>query len=117
MKRTLSGITSLFLCLFMVMTSLSSCGVDHFYKAEITVQDTQGEAIEGATVTLTVDVNADDTLPDAQTTNAEGKVYFSFDNVAIVKVTAQKGDATAESMLTIVEDKTQSLTLFVRDRD
>lgn len=117
MKRTILGISSLFFFLLMVLTTVSSCEVDHFYEAEVTVKNTAGEVVKDATVTLTVDVDGPDSLPDSKTTDSEGKVDFSFDNVAIVKVSAQKVNASGEGMLVLKEDKKVLLTVTVYDKN
>ncbi len=115
MKRTTFAITSSFFCLFVILTFVSSCEVDHFYEAQITVVNPEGVPVNGANVMLEVGVDGPDTLPDDKITGSDGTVEFSFDNVAIMKVMAEKSDASGESMLILKEDKKVALTVTIYD--
>lgn len=115
MKRTTFRLPGLFLCLFALLTFVNSCEVDHFYKAEITVVDKDGNIQSGASVSTEVDVRAENVVERDAVTDAEGKVYFSFDNVAIMKVKAEKGNAEGENLLVLKEDKIVELTVIVYD--
>ena len=115
MKRTTFAISTTFLCLFAILSFVSSCEVDHFYEAEITVVNPEGTPINNAHVSLEVDVDGPDTLPDDKKTASDGTVEFSFDNVGIMKVKAEKENASGESMLILKEDKKVELTVIVYD--
>ena len=104
---TILSITSIF----------SSCEVEHFYDAEITVMSSEGIPLSSMNVECVVDVNDGNLidLPSA-VTNSVGKVNFSFDNIAILKVKANSLDTntsqlTGEALLVLEEDKKVKLTV------
>jgi len=113
MKRTSLGITGLFFALFIILIGLNSCEVDHFYEAEVTVVDAQGHSKSGVAVITTVDVNADHEVERNGTTDGEGKVSFSFNNVAILKVQAELNNYYGEGLLVLEEDEKVQLTVVV----
>ena len=86
MKRTPFSILGFFLAAFTVVTFMNSCEVEHFYEAEITVVNDEGEPKPGFTVTTTVNVDADYEPFREGVTNIMGKVSYSYNNIAILKV-------------------------------
>ena len=118
MKRTLFSILGLFLAAFTVLTFINSCEVEHFYEAEITVVNAAGEPKPGFTVTTTVNVDADYEPYREGLTNDMGKVSFSYNNVAILKVQADSiveggNDFHGESLIVLEEDKIVPITVVV----
>ena len=120
MKRTPFTILGLFLATFTLITFMNSCEVEHFYNTEITVVDSSGEPKPGFTVRTAVSVEPLVQYPILQegTTNDMGKVFFEFDNVAILKVIADStvvsgNDYYGEALLVLEEDKTVPITVVV----
>ena len=92
---------------------MCSCEVEHTYKAEITVVDAFGDPMSGVTVTTNVNVNAAHVVYRTGTTDSSGKVNFSYDNVAILKVNADSGDFHGEGLLVLEEDEEVEITVVV----
>ena len=118
MKRTPFSILGLFLSSFILLTFITSCEVEHFYNAEITVVDALGEPKPGFTVTTTVNVDADYEPSRNGISDEMGKVFFEFKNVAILKVQADSivdggNNYHGESLLVLEEDKTVPITVVV----
>jgi len=114
MKRTSLGIMGLFFALFIILTGLNSCEVDHFYEAEVIVVDIDNNPIPGVTVRTVAGVgNPASGIEISKVTDAKGKVYFSFDNVAILKVVVETEDYKGENLLDLEEDKVVKITLVV----
>jgi hypothetical protein len=113
MKRTTLGIIGLFIAVFTLLTSLSSCEKDHFYKAEVTILDQAGNPVQGVIVTTDVDVDQPHIVGRTGTTLVDGKVKFEFDNVANMKVEANKGSLHGEGRLILEEDITVKLSVIV----
>jgi len=113
MKRKLFGILGLFIALFTALT-LNSCEeVTHFYTGEITILDNQGIVMNDVKVTTNVDVDNVHVVGKEAYTNASGIVSFEFDNIAIVKVIAEKGNYSGEGLLVLEEDKDVKVTVVV----
>ena len=122
MKRTPFTILGLFLAIFTVLTFMNSCEVEHFYNTEITVVDASGQLKPGFKVRTEVSVEdiVSPTISQSDTTNEMGKVFFEFDNVAILKVIAEYevlsgNDYYGEALLVLEEDKTVPITVVVYD--
>jgi len=113
MKRTSLGIMGLFFALFTILVGLNSCEVDYFYEAEVTVVDAAGSPINGVAVTTNVNVDAEHQVYRSGTTDSEGKVDFSYYNVAILKVNADKGNYHGEGLLILEEDEVVKITVVV----
>ena len=123
MKRTSVTILGLFLTSFSFLTFMNSCEVEHFYDAEITVVNAMGEPMPGYTVTPAVEVDTftilDQSVSEPKITNEIGKVFFEFDNVAILKIEAclichpDSIDTYGEALLILEEDKTVPPTVVV----
>ena len=118
MKRTPFTILGLLLTSFTLLTFMTSCEVEHFYEAEITVVNDMGEPKPGFTVKTTVNVDADYEPYREAITNDMGKVFFSFNNVAILKVQADSildsgNDYHGEALLVLEEDKTVPISVVV----
>lgn len=118
MKRTPFSVLGLFLAAFTIFTYMNSCDVEHFYEAEITVVNAAGELKPGFTVTTTVNVDADYEPYREGVTNDMGKVSFSYNNVAILKVQADSiveggNDFHGEALIVLEEDKIVPITVVV----
>ena len=81
--------------ILFITSIFSSCEVEHFYDAEITVISSEGIPLSSMNVECVVDIN-DGNLIDfpSAVTNSVGKVNFSFDNIAILKVKANSLDTS-----------------------
>ena len=126
MKRVLITILGSLFSSLIVITSLDSCEVDHFYDAEITVVNPSGDAMPGFSVRAVVEVDnttiLDESVSQEKITNDNGKVFFEFNNVAILKIEAVEGsdfnneNATyGEALLVLEEDKTIQISVVVYD--
>ena len=118
MKRTSFSILGFFLAALTVITFMNSCEVEHFYEAEITVVNAAGEPKPGFTVTTTINVDEDYEPYREDVTNDMGKVFFSYKNVAILKVQADSiveggNDYHGEALLVLEEDKIVPITVVV----
>jgi hypothetical protein len=123
MKRTPFSILGLLLTSFTLLTFMTSCEVEHFYDAEITVVNDQGEPMPGFTVTTVVNVDADYEPYREGVTNDMGKVSFSYNNVAILKVQAclicdptsdpNEDEISGVSLIVLEEDKIVPITVVV----
>ena len=120
MKRTPFTILGLFLATFTLITFMNSCEVEHFYNTEITVVDASGQLKPGFIVRTEVSVDdiVSPTISQSDTTSDMGKVFFEFDNVAILKVIADSlvpsgNDYYGEALLILEEDKTVPITVVV----
>tara|TARA_B110000977_G_C11068705_1_gene488785 strand:+ start:229 stop:576 length:348 start_codon:yes stop_codon:yes gene_type:complete len=113
MKRKSFWIKSLFVALFTALT-LNSCEeITHFYTAEITVLDNQGNLMEGVKVTTDVDIDDIHVIGREAYTNASGIVSFEFDNIAIMKIIAEKENYRGENLLVLEEDREIKVSLVV----
>ena len=118
MKRIPFSLLGFFLITFTVITFMNSCEVEHFYEAEITVVNDEGEPKPGFTVTTTVNVDADYEPFREGVTNSMGKVSFSYKNIAILKVQADSiveggDDYHGEALIVLEEDKIVPVTVVV----
>ena len=118
MKRTPFSILGFFLAAFILVTFMNSCEVEHFYEAEITVVNAAGELKPGFTVTTTVNVDSDYEPYREGVTNDMGKVSFSYNNVAILKVQADSivqggNNYHGEALIVLEEDKVVPVTVVV----
>jgi hypothetical protein len=104
MKNINNIVSILVFGIVAVVISLSSCGKEKPPKAEITVTNTDGDRLEGATVILKcipleqVKCNVGDT----QTTNASGESLHDFKNPAVLRVEATY---TLNDSVTLFGDK------------
>ena len=113
MKRKSFGIMGLFVALFTALT-LNSCEeVTHYYTAEITIIDNQGNLMSDVKVITNVDVENVHIVGKEAYTNAQGVVAFKFDNIAIMKVIAEKGNYSGEGLLVLEEDKDVKVSVVV----
>ena len=92
---------------------MNSCEVVHTYKAEVTVVDASGDPMSGVTVTTNVNVNTAHVVYRSGTTDSSGKVNFSYDNVAILKVSADTDEYHGEGLLVLEEDEEVEITVVV----
>jgi hypothetical protein len=116
MKRKSVGIIGMFVALFSILINLNSCSVEHFYEAEITVVNDEGIPVSNAFVETTVDVDSEYVVGREGYTNGLGQVVFNdFENVALLKVTAEKNNLYGENLLVLEEDKRVKITIVVYD--
>lgn len=114
MKRKSVGIIGMFVALFSILINLNSCSVEHFYEAEITVVNNEGVPVSNATVKTTVEVDSEHVVYREGETDGLGKVVFNdFENVALLKVTADKNNYHGENLLVLEEDKRVQLTIVL----
>ena len=112
MKRTLSASLGTFLAL-LILILISSCEVDHTYDTQITVVDASGQLMSGFTVTTNVDVNLEHQVYREAVSDVMGQVFFSYDNLAILKVQASSNGYYGEALLVLEEDITVPITVVV----
>lgn len=100
------------LLLLFIAFGTSSCNKDKTTHGKITVRDSAGDAVEGATVVLSA--------PNAQvtytgTTDGSGFVQFDVKLPAIFDVNVTKDLLTGSSILRLDEPgKTSEITIIVR---
>ena len=104
MKRNLFHIFGLIVVLFTALTMNSCEDVVHEFKGEVTIIDNTGVPMQGVTVTTDVAVQNIHSVNRKEETDSQGKVLFEFDNVAILKVSADKDNYHGEGLLVLVED-------------
>mgnify|MGYP006096579737 FL=1 len=113
MKRKSFGIMSLFVALVTALT-LNSCEeVTHFYTAEVTIIDNQGNSMSGVKVNTDVNVQNLHVVGQEAYTNAQGQVSFTFDNIAILKVLAEQDNYHGEGLIVLEEDRDVKVTVVV----
>lgn len=113
MKRNLFHFFGLIVVLFTALTMNSCEDVVHEFKGEVTIIDNMGVPMQGVTVTTGVAVQNIHTVNRNEETNSQGKVLFEFDNVAILKVSADKDNYHGEGLLVLVEDELAKVTITV----
>lgn len=113
MKRNLFHFFGLIVVLFTALTINSCEDVVHEFKGEVTIIDNMGVPMQGVTVTTDVAVQNIHTVNRNEETDSEGKVLFEFDNVAILKVSADKDNYHGEGLLVLVEDELAKVTITV----
>ena len=113
MKRNLFHIFGLIVVLFTALTMNSCEDVVHEFKGEVTIIDNMGVPMQGVTVTTDVAVQNIHSVNRKEETDSQGKVLFEFDNVAILKVSADKDNYHGEGLLVLVEDELAKVTITV----
>lgn len=113
MKRNLFHFFGLIVVLFTALTMNSCEDVVHEFKGEVTIIDNMGVPMQGVTVTTGVAVQNIHTVNRNEETDSQGKVLFEFDNVAILKVSADKDNYHGEGLLVLVEDELAKVTITV----
>jgi type I site-specific restriction endonuclease len=113
MKRNLFHFFGLIVVLFTALTMNSCEDVVHEFKGEVTIIDNMGVPMQGVTVTTDVDVQNIHSVNRNEETDSQGKVLFEFDNVAILKVSADKDNYHGEGLLVLVEDELAKVTITV----
>ena len=113
MKRNLFHFFGLIVVLFTALTMNSCEDVVHEFKGEVTIIDNMGVPMQGVTVTTDVDVQNIHSVNRNEETDSQGKVLFEFDNVAILKVSADKDNYHGEGPLVLVEDELAKVTITV----
>ena len=113
MKRNLFHFFGLIVVLFTALTMNSCENVVHEFKGEVTIIDNMGVPMQGVTVTTDVAVQNIHSVNRTEETDSQGKVLFEFDNVAILKVSADKDNYHGEGLLVLVEDELAKVTITV----
>lgn len=113
MKRKSLGIVGLFVAIFSIITCISSCDVVHTYKAEVRVVNPDGVPMSGVDVTTNVDVDQAHVVYRTGITDGSGRVNFEYNNIAILKVNADKGSYHGEGLIVLEEDKEVQVTVVV----
>lgn len=113
MKRNLFHFFGLIVVLFTALTMNSCEDVVHEFKGEVTIIDNMGVPMQGVTVTTDVAVQNIHSVNRKEETDSQGKVLFEFDNVAILKVSADKDNYHGEGLLVLVEDELAKVTITV----
>lgn len=113
MKRSLFHFYGLMVVLFTALIMHSCEDVVHEFKGEVTIIDNMGVPMQGVTVTTDVAVQNIHTVNRSKETDSQGKVLFEFDNVAILKVSADKDNYHGEGLLVLVEDELAKVTITV----
>ena len=113
MKRKSLGIVGLFVALFSIITCINSCDVVHTYKAEVRVVNSDGVPMSGVDVTTNVDVDQAHVVYRTAVTDGSGRVYFEYNNLAILKVNADKGSYHGEGLIVLEEDQKVQVTVVV----
>jgi len=113
MKRNLFHFFGLIVVLFTALTMNSCEDVVHEFKGEVTIIDNMGVPMQGVTVTTDVAVQNIHSVNRNEETDSQGKVLFEFDNVAILKVSADKDNYHGEGLLVLVEDELAKVTITV----
>lgn len=104
----------------LIISFNTSCKKEGPAQAVISVTDTLGRPISGASVVLRQDsvtnpvngVQASVNVP--QVTDAAGQAYFSFDLEAVLIVEAEKGNRSARDFVRLEQSKTVSKTLIIK---
>jgi len=113
MKRNFFHFFGLMVVLFTALTMNSCEDVVHEFKGEVTIIDNMGVPMQGVTVTTDVAVQNIHSVNRNEETDSQGKVFFEFDNVAILKVSADKDNYHGEGLLVLVEDELAKVTITV----
>ena len=113
MKRNLFHFFGLIVVLFTALTMNSCEDVVHEFKGEVTIIDNMGVPMQGVTVTTDVAVQNIHSVNRNEETDSQGKVLFEFDNVAVLKVSADKDNYHGEGLLVLVEDELAKVTITV----
>lgn len=113
MKRNLFHFFGLIVVLFTALTMNSCEDVVHEFKGEVTIIDNMGVPMQGVTVTTDVAVQNIHLVNRNEETDSQGKVLFEFDNVAILKVSADKDNYHGEGLLVLVEDELAKVEITV----
>jgi len=113
MKRNLFRFFGLIVVLFTALTMNSCEDVVHEFKGEVTIIDNMGVPMQGVTVTTDVAVQNIHSVNRNEETDSQGKVLFEFDNVAVLKVSADKDNYHGEGLLVLVEDELAKVTITV----
>jgi hypothetical protein len=98
--------------ILFLSTTFFSCKKDEATKAVITVQDSLGQAVEGADITLWQDTSVNPTshqisnIRVTKTSDANGTAEFIFELEAYLNITATKGTHTAHGFVRLKEHET-----------
>ena len=94
---------------------LSSCNSPDPPEVEITVVDSLGKAVAGATVRITSKTyNAASNVEDVKTTDFKGKTYHSFKWEAILEVRASKSNLSGREFIQLELDKVIEKTVTIK---
>ncbi len=115
MKRTSVCTLGFLFALLSTLTFISSCDVEHTYEAEIHVVNALGDEVSGVTVTASVPADRPTDVYRAGITDSDGLISFSWNNLAILKINADKGNYHGEGLLILEEDEKVQLNVVVYD--
>jgi hypothetical protein len=110
-------ITGILVTLFFLVLTFSSCKKDGDTKGVVIVNDSIGNVVEGATVTLWQDTTVNPTTGThsnvrvSNTTDSEGRVEFTFALEAYLNITAVKLNKTAKGFIRLKEHETVTQTV------
>jgi hypothetical protein len=113
----LSGLTGIFFTLLFLSFSFLSCKKDGETKALVTVVDSAGNAVEGATVVLWQDTTVNQTTHTqsnvrvTKITNSGGHAEFTFALESYLNITATKDTLTAKGFIRLKEHETVNQTV------
>jgi hypothetical protein len=116
-KPFLTTSAAVILAFFLLQAGFSGCKKDGPTKAVITVNDSLGRPVGGATVTLFQDTAVNETtgevanIRETMTTDGSGKAEFEFALVAFLNVEAYKNADTARGFVRLEEHKTVYQTI------
>ena len=113
MKKNWPLASFAFLFILIVSISSSSCYKEPFYKAEITVQDTAGNAVPFVAVRLYAPV-AQSELDVTDTTNENGIVKFDFELDAVLDISVDDPPYEGSGFIQLAENETVKETIIVR---
>jgi len=117
----------IYVVLFFLFTiNYFSCYEDPFFKLLVEVVDSNFNTIEGAEVIISVqDQNGEiiegTTVYQSSVTDANGVVLFDFDNLGFFAVQAQKTDSNSQNVLcgnssvSLEENATKEITILVTE--
>ena len=103
MKRTSVCALGFLFALLSTLTFISSCDVEHTYEAEIHVVNALGDEEELQLQQVCQQI--DQLMYRTGITDSDGLISFSWNNLAILKINADKGNYHGEGLLILEEDE------------
>jgi hypothetical protein len=119
MKRKMNSMTKhgLFVIAVLTLNIFFSCKKEGPTKAVITVNDSAGHAVEGASVTLWQDTAVNQVshtqanIRVTKTSDSNGNAEFEFTLEAYLNITAEKGSNEAHGFVRLKEHETVNQTV------
>lgn len=109
-----------FVSLFLLFTGIFSCKKTGPAEALVSIRDTNGKAVAGATVVLRQDtvINANTgvqaNINEKKTTDSQGNAFFSFQWEAVLNVEVSKGTLTETDYIRLEQSKTVQKTVILK---